>query len=136
MANGDITAVPRQNPAVTDQNVETIDQNRDAGGLRQVQTVAIPCLVNTQGPTHNQYSLSASTEILASNDKRLDAVIVNMGNQIVYLLFGSGTAATATHIPLYPSEKVHMKDFTHAGAVTAIPASGTQDVRVVVFHLP
>jgi len=137
MANGTITAVPRQDPAVTNQNVESIEQDRDVGGVRLVQTVAIPCLVNAQAPTHDQINLSTEQVILASNDKRLDAVIVNMGSEIVYLFFGpTGPAAIASHIPLYPTEKVHLKDFTHAGVVRAIAASGTQDIRIVEFHLP
>lgn len=133
MPDASVIPVPRQDPATTDQNIETLEQDRDGGGVRLVQTVAQPGITGVIG-THTNYSISANTVILAANEKRMKAFIRNMGTEIVYLSFDGGAAVTTTDMALYPSESFEVHPYT--GAVNAIPASGTQDIRVLEFDLP
>jgi len=133
MADGAIVAVPRATQT-GDQNVETIEQDRDAGGIRLVQSVALPCLTGSIG-THTAVTVGvASGTVLAANEKRMSAFIRNFGTVTIYLSFDGGAAVVASDMPLYVGESFEVR--IYAGLITGISGTGGQDVRVVEFDLP
>ena len=98
------------------------------GVYNQVKWFGIKPTVKT--PQNAGGSVSVGTTavtLIAANDERTSFYIENRGTDSIYIRMGAGAAAT--DIELSPGDIAICDDYT--GEVSAIAASGTQDVYVV-----
>ncbi len=88
--------------------------------------------------THTGTSVTtANTTIATASAQRTYLMIQNQGTAAVYIRLDGGVAvADETALRLLPGESYEVVGFLPASLVTAIAASGTQDVHVVAGAPP
>ena len=130
MADGNIVAVPRANQTA-DQNIESIEADR-GGGVRLIQTVAMPCIPGSVVATGNVDLSNSSDTIRAANEQRVALWIYNNSGVMIYIATGT---ATANDWPLPPGG--FFQDALTTQAWVGIAASaGTHSVRYLEVDLP
>lgn len=130
MADGDIIGVPRANQTA-DQSIESIEADR-GGGVRLIQTVAMPCIPGSVVTTGSVNLSNTSATIAAANDQRVALWIYNSSSVFIYIATGT---ATTSDWPLPPGG--FFQDALTTGAWVGIAASsGTHNVRYLEVDLP
>ena len=99
MADASVVPVPRQDPTVTNQNIESLEQDRDGGGVRLVQTVAQPAITGAPGTILKDTVTTTEAEIVAANEKRVELTILNFSAETIFYNLDA-TAATVNDMPL------------------------------------
>lgn len=132
MADGTIVAVPRANQTA-DQSIESIEANRDGGGARLIQTVAMPCIPGSVVTIDSVPLSNTSGTICAANEKRVALWIYNNSQVTIYI--STGTTATTSDWPVPPGG--FFQDALTTNAWVGIAASaGTHNVRCLEVDLP
>lgn len=77
----------------------------------------------------------AATVIIANVTERRTSLIYNNGTAIVYLGFNA-SVTTLTGIPLLPQASIELggRDVSRKSAIYGIAASGTQDIRYMLWN--